>query len=109
MVSVIITTYKREPETVERAAKSILEQTYKDIELIIVDDSPASFDKRIAVEKRVKELSSSIKYIKHETNMGACAARNTGIRSANGEYVAFLDDDDEWLPDKLEKQMKKFS
>jgi len=50
-----------------------------------------------------------VKYIQHETNQGACAARNTGINAAKGDFIAFLDDDDEWLPDKLEKQMSKMS
>lgn len=111
MVSAIITTYKRKPAMVLRALDSIIAQTYRDIEIIIVDDSPADYSKRDAVRSAVMERQSenqdiSIKYIAHEKNMGACVARNTGLDAAAGEYVAYLDDDDEWLPEKIEKQMK---
>ncbi len=105
MVSAIITTYKRPPEMVKRASKSVLNQTYKDIELIIVDDSPETYEQRNAVCDMALSLGERVKYIKHEKNMGACAARNTGIKNAKGEFIAFLDDDDEWLPEKIEKQL----
>ena len=105
MVSAIITTYKRPPEIVKRAAKSVLNQTYKDIELIIVDDSPETYEQRNEVCAMALSLGERVKYIKHEENLGACAARNTGIKNSNGEYIAFLDDDDEWLPEKIEKQL----
>lgn len=106
MVSVIITTYKRTPEIVQRAAQSVLKQTYKNLELIIVDDSPSTYEFRDAVKKMVFSLGDKVCYIQHENNMGACAARNTGLSCAKGEYVAFLDDDDEWLPEKIEKQVE---
>ena len=111
MISAIITTYKREPSLVARAVNSILCQTYKDLEIIIVDDSPADYPYRKDVEETVKEYikdnpNIDIKYIQHESNRGACAARNTGMNNSNGEYIAFLDDDDEWVPTKLEKQIK---
>lgn len=111
MVSAIITTYKREPYLVLRAIDSILKQTYRDFEIIIVDDSPIDYQLRNDVKKAIikqRELHHdiSIKYIQHDRNLGACAARNTGLSTAKGDYVAYLDDDDEWLPDKLEKQMK---
>lgn len=105
MVSAIITTYKRPPEIVERAAQSVLSQTYKDIELIIVDDSPETYEQRSEVCYMAQSLGERVKYIPHEKNLGACAARNTGIKNAKGEFVAFLDDDDEWLPEKIEKQL----
>ena len=105
MVSAIITTYKRPPEIVERAAKSVLSQSYKDIELIIVDDSPDTYELRNAVCDMALTFGKNVRYIQHEKNMGACAARNTGLSVARGEYVAFLDDDDEWLPEKIEKQL----
>ena len=109
MISVIITTYKREPSLIIRALHSVLSQTYKDIEIIVVDDSPADYPNRKDVEKAVYDCQKengdiAISYIQHERNCGACAARNTGMNHANGEYIAFLDDDDEWLPEKLEKQ-----
>ncbi len=111
MVSVIITTYKREPEMVLRAIDSVLVQTFHDIEIIVVDDSPADFparkDVRAAVEMRQNENARiSIRYIAHSKNKGACVARNTGLEAATGEYIAYLDDDDEWLPEKIEKQMQ---
>lgn len=110
MVSVVITTYRREPSMLSRAIESVISQTYQDLELIVVDDSPAVFPLRKDVEKTVCEYGNSdqginIRYIAHETNLGACAARNTGIKNAKGDYIAFLDDDDEWLPEKIEKQM----
>ena len=105
MVSAIITTYKRPPEIVQRAAQSVLNQTYKNLELIIVDDSPSDYALRDEVKKMTETLGGNVRYIQHEKNMGACVARNTGLSVATGKYVAFLDDDDEWLPEKSEKQV----
>lgn len=114
MISVIISTYKREPPLLERAINSVLCQTYKDIEIIIVDDSPADYAYREEVASTVYAYKRTnphinIHYIQHEKNRGACVARNTGLAQAQGEFVAYLDDDDEWLPDKLEKQIQIFS
>ena len=111
MVSAIITTYQREPEMVLRALDSILAQTYRDMEVIVVDDSPADYAERAdvcaAVEERIRESTDiRIRYYAHPENKGACAARNTGLEMAEGDYVAYLDDDDEWLPEKIEKQMQ---
>ena len=94
-----------------RALDSIIAQTYRDIEIIVVDDSPTDYPEREAVQSAVMKRQSenqdiSIKYIAHEKNMGACVARNTGLDVARGEYVAYLDDDDEWLPEKIEKQIQ---
>jgi len=102
-VSVVIPTHNR-PELLKRAIKSVLNQTYQDFEIIVVDDGDVS------VEDVVKSFSNSrVKYIKHKIpHQGGSAARNTGIKASKGEYIAFLDDDDEWLPKKLEIQMKKF-
>lgn len=105
MVSAIITTYKRPPEIVKRAAESVLNQTFKDIELLIIDDSPSSYELREAVKTMASSLGERVRYIQHEENRGACVARNTGLKNANGEFIAFLDDDDEWLPEKIEKQL----
>lgn len=108
MVTAIVTTYKREPAVVVRAVKSILNQTYKDLEIIVVDDSPEDYTLRNAVKEQIKLLDDRIQYIRHEKNSGACQARNTGLAMAKGEYVAYLDDDDEWVPDKIEKQLSVF-
>ena len=78
-----------------RAVNCALSQTYDNTECIVVDDSTSDFPQRDEVEKAVLQASGKIKYIKHETNMGGCAARNTGLAISKGYYVAFLDDDDE--------------
>jgi len=102
-VSVIIPTYNRSP-IVGRAIRSVLNQTYKNLELIIVND--ASEDETEKVVKNIKD--ERIIYLSHEKNKGGGAARNTGLKVASGKYVALLDDDDEWLLEKVEKQIKKF-
>ena len=110
LVTAVITTHKRTPQIVERALKSILSQTYENIEVIVVDDSPADFEQRDAVRAMVEGYADrSVSYIPHETCKGACAARNTGLAQAAGTYIAFLDDDDEWKPEKIEKQLAGFT
>ncbi|WP_404427716.1 glycosyltransferase [Ureibacillus chungkukjangi] len=110
MISCIITTYNRPVSILKRAIHSIKEQTYKDIEIIIVNDYPQDYILEIAIKNLINEYRDlNIAYISHEYNKGACAARNTGIDIAAGEFIAFLDDDDEWLPGKLETQIKYFT
>jgi len=99
-VSVVIPAYNREA-TVVRAMRSVLDQSVRDLELIVVDD--ASTDGTVKAVEAVTD--SRIRLLCHETNRRAGAARNTGVLAARGEYVAFLDSDDEWLPDKLERQL----
>jgi len=102
-VSVIIPTYNR-AYLLNRAINSVLKQSFQDFEIIIVDD--ASTD---VTDNLINTLNDrSIVYIKHKKRRGASAARNTGIEIAHGEYIAFLDSDDEWLPEKLEKQLNVF-
>lgn len=100
LVSAIIPTYNR-PD-VKEAVESALNQTYENIEVIVVDDhsdTPAS--------ERLESLKSeNLKIRRHDTNRMVSAARNTGIENAEGEYVAFLDDDDRWREEKIERQMK---
>jgi len=103
-VSVIIPTYNR-AHLVSRAIHSVLDQTYQDFELVVVDDG--STDNTYEVVKGFND--QRISYIRHQQNKGCAAARNTGINATRGEYIAFQDSDDEWLPRKLEKQMKFFS
>lgn len=100
MVSVIIPTYNR-AATIGRAIDSVLQQTYTDIELIVVDDCSEDNTGEIVG----KYNDDRLRFIKHEFNQGACAARNTGIEHARGEFIAFQDSDDCWLPDKLEIQL----
>ena len=106
MISVIITTCRRPPDVVERAIRSVIVQTNHDWELLIVDDSPESYEKRNEVREMVLRYAADhpITYLSNEANSGACYSRNRGLGMARGEYVAFLDDDDEWLPQKLALQ-----
>lgn len=99
-VSIVIPTYNR-ARFLGRLVRSVLNQTYKNFEVIVADD--ASTDDTAEIIKTFKD--DRIRYIRHESNAGAAAARNTGIKASRGEYVAFQDSDDEWLPEKLEKQM----
>ncbi|WP_298472006.1 glycosyltransferase [uncultured Psychrobacillus sp.] len=110
LISAIITTYKRDKKYLKRAILSVLNQTYTNFELIIVDDNGQN-EFQYIVEETIKEINPNvhIKVIKHEQNMGAQVARNNGIRSANGKFIAFLDDDDEWIENKLDLQLKKFN
>ena len=98
-VSVIIPVYNAE-KYVEDAVKSVLSQTYENIEILIIDDG--SPDKSIEICERFK--NPKVKIIRQK-NRGLAGARNTGIRHAQGDYLAFLDADDMWLPEKLEKHI----
>jgi len=101
LVSVVIPTHNR-GYCIERSIRSVLNQTWGNLELIVVDD--ASTDDTETVINNITD--SRIRYIKLEKNGGANRARNIGIQNARGNYVAFNDSDDEWLPKKLEKQMQ---
>lgn len=110
LVSAIIITYKRPIEILERAIRSVLNQTYSNIELIIVNDAPEEAQLEREIEQLINSVDDKrIKYILHEKNMGANQARNTGLSHATGKYVAFLDDDDEWLPNKISEQINAAS
>lgn len=100
LVSIVIPTYNR-ATLIGRTLESVFNQTYEHFEVLIVDDH--SRDDTEQVVSAVTDLR--INYIRHTENRGAPAARNTGIRAAKGEFVAFLDSDDTWLPEKLEKQL----
>jgi len=102
-VSVILPTHNR-AALLKRSIKSILDQTCKDFELIVIDD--ASTDDTEDVIRNFGD--KRIRYIKQQVNMGAAAARNAGITASKGKYIAFQDDDDEWLPAKLSKQVEVF-
>jgi len=102
-VSVILPTYNR-AHIIEKAIQSVLKQTYQDFEIIIIDDG--SKDDTEKIIRGFQEKDNRIKYIRFEENKGAAAARNAGINMSKGEYITFQDSDDEWVIDKLEKQMK---
>ncbi len=99
LVSAIITTHNR-IDLLPRAIKSVQEQTYPSIELIVVDD--ASSD---GTNEYCHKQSLQYMHIPKEESKGGNHARNLGVLAAKGEYIAFLDDDDYWLPTKIEKQM----
>lgn len=99
-VSIIIPTYNR-LDFLKISVQSVLEQTYKQFELIIVDDGSTDDTKQWITSLSDKR----IKYI-HQINQGASSARNTGIKQAQYDFIAFLDSDDRWVKNKLEKQMK---
>jgi len=100
-VSIIIPTYNRE-KTIARAVKSVLNQTFEDFELIIVDDGSTDKTEEIVLNFKDRRL----KYIKQKENNGANFCRNRGIELSKGKYLAFQDSDAEWLPTKLGKQIK---
>ena len=100
LINVVIPTYNRENK-IKKCIESVLNQTYQNIELIIVDDG--SIDNTASVIEDIHD--SRIKYV-YQPNAGACVARNSGIKMAKGNYIALQDSDDEWLPEKLEIQMK---
>lgn len=100
LISVIIPTFNR-AQVLKRAIVSALNQAYRNIELVIVND--ASTDSSLDIVKSIND--SRIKLVVHERNKGLAAARNTGIRNSAGEYLTFLDDDDEWLPEKISLQL----
>lgn len=102
-VSVVIPTFNRS-SYLPRAVDSILQQTYEDLELVVVDD--ASTDDTSVIMDRYDD--SRIVFVRHETNRGANVARNTGIETARGKYISFLDSDDEFHPRYLEKVISRF-
>ena len=106
MISVIIPTYNR-VDLLKRAIKSIQNQTYKDIEIIIVSDGSTDNTKEFV--RSVMKFDNRISFFDYFPSKGANIARNIGIEKAKGEYISFLDDDDEWLPTKLEDQLKIFN
>src|SRR5690349_3602213 len=97
-VSVIIPTYNR-AQFIARAVDSVLEQTYKDFEIIVIDDGSSDNTQEI-----LKAYEGKIRYV-YQQNKGISAARNRGIQEAKGEYIAFLDSDDVWKPEKLSVQV----
>ena len=97
-VSAIIPTYNRKAYVLE-AVDSVLEQTYGDYELIVVDDGSED-----GTGEALKEYSEKLRYA-HQDNNGVSSARNSGLELAEGEFIAFLDSDDLWLPEKLDIQV----
>lgn len=106
-VTVIIPTYKRTVDFLSRAVKSVINQTYPNVEVIVIDDSPSDYELRNSIKEYMDTVvNDDIKYFQNEKNIGGSLARNRGIELATGEYISFLDDDDEYMPEKIEKQVK---
>ena len=102
-VSVITPVYNVE-KYIDKTLESVFTQTYKDIEIVLVDD--CSKDKSAQIIAKYQESHPEIVYFLQPQNMGAGAARNKALELASGQYVAFLDSDDLWLPEKTERQIK---
>lgn len=102
-ISVIIPAHNR-PEQLARALGSVVAQSFRDFEVLVVDDGS-----RPALDGVVRACHDSrVKYLRHREPLGASAARNTGIRHARSDFIALLDDDDSWEPDKLSLQWQRF-
>lgn len=101
MISIIIPTFNRE-HLIQKAVESVLDQSYTDIEVIVIDDGSTD-----NTEEKVRLIEDErVRYLKLNNNGGACRARNKGAEIARGEYLAFQDSDDIWHKDKLEKQIR---
>jgi len=105
LVSVIMPLFNAE-KTIKASVQSVLNQTYKKIELIIVDDH--SLDLSFSIAKEIENKDARIKVLHLSKNCGAGVARNIGIKIAKGNYIAFLDADDQWKKEKIELQVDAF-
>ena len=103
LVSIITPVYNAEM-FLSDTIKSVQNQTYKNWEMLLVDD--CSKDNSAQIIKEFQKYDDRIKYIKLEKNSGASVSRNTGIKNAKGRFIAFVDSDDIWKPEKLEVQVK---
>ena len=101
-ISVVISSYNR-AEFIEAAIRSAQNQNYNDKEIIVVDDGSTDATRTV-----LNQFGTDIKVI-HQNNQGRSASRNQGVKHANGRFIAFLDSDDVWTKDKLDKQISTFS
>jgi glycosyltransferase involved in cell wall biosynthesis len=102
LISVVITTHNR-AEVLPRAIESVFAQTYDNYDIHIVDDGSSDTTRHVA--ESMVAGRENVHYWRHENRKGLSAARNTGIENSCGEYIAFLDDDDEWKPQSLQKRI----
>jgi len=109
-VSVVITTYNR-PDRIQGAIQTVLDQTFKDIEIIVVDGAN-SIDNMHEVlkfeDKRIKYVKVEKEAVDYISYKGIQHSRNVGCKAAKGKYIAMLDDDDKWEPEKIERQLKAY-
>ncbi|MDT3608581.1 glycosyltransferase family 2 protein [Cronobacter sakazakii] len=103
LVSVIMPSFNSSA-TIEESISSVQRQTYKNWELLITDD--CSTDDTVNIIKRYAANDPRIKFFTNETNLGAGVSRNNSIAESNGRYIAFLDSDDIWVEDKLQRQIR---
>ncbi|SDO06853.1 glycosyltransferase family 2 protein [Alkalicoccus daliensis] len=103
LISVITPAYNA-AAFIEKTIRSVQAQTYENWEMIITDD--CSKDETIKVIQKLQQEDKRIHLLQLETNQGAAVARNTSIEAAKGRFIAFLDSDDQWLPEKLQKQLQ---
>ncbi|MFC1775251.1 glycosyltransferase family 2 protein [Patescibacteria group bacterium] len=102
-ITAIIVTYNR-PDSVKLAIASVLNQTYRDFELVVVDNGV-----EVPAKEAVESFNDSrIRYIQNDKNTDCAGGKNIGMKNAYGEFIAILDDDDEWFPEKLELQIEAF-
>lgn len=109
-VSVVIPSYGG-GQYLQRCVDSVLNQTYTNIEVIVVDDNGVGTEHQISTACQMEKYANDkrVKYVCHEVNKNGSAARNTGVNNSTGEYIALLDDDDEFLPEKIAKQVEDLS
>lgn len=106
-ISVVITTCNRDKHILKETIDSVINQTYKNYEIIVVNDSP-TYQFRKEIDELVESYGNRIVYRINEKPYGANYARNLGASIAKGEYISFLDDDDYWAIERLEKVKRKF-
>ena len=105
-LSIVVPNYNNE-KYLKKCIECLLQQTYKNIEIIIVDDNDPNSLERKHTENIISNFDAcTIKYIKHSKNLNGAVARNTGINASNGKYICFLDDDDFYLPNRVELSVK---
>ena len=100
-VSIVIPTYNRE-SFIKKALDSVMEQTFRDFEVVVIDDGSTDRTKDI-----VSGYGDNVHYY-YQENRGIAGARNPGIKKSTGDYIAFLDSDDYWIPEKLQRQLALF-
>src|SRR5690606_26350807 len=109
LVSVIIPTFNR-AQRLHVSVESVIAQTYRPIELLVIDDGSSDGTPEVfpPLEQKAREAGISTVFVRKE-NGGCASARNLGLESASGALIAFLDDDDRWMPDKLARQVQRIT
>lgn len=109
LVTAVVTTYKRSVEIVKRSLSSIVEQTYDNLEIILVNDCPEEGQLSNSLRELCEQFDRSVRYLPMPKNSGANAARNYGAKNAHGIYIGFLDDDDTWAREKIALQVQEMN